>query len=164
MRSVRLVLTFALGLLLALACFSAFSADAQAVSNTERFRFSSDFCVSERAQIYEWSRDGHLYGQSVTRPLRGDCSTLLSAPPGYVWSRVEVEKWDPYYGRYRYCTGTEWYNSNWTSRHVVYVDLGRQYDRRCGSGWYRTWSWGSVYANGGWRSTPWVYSGEARFR
>jgi hypothetical protein len=158
------VLTFALGLLLALACLSAFGTDAQAVSNTDRFRFSSDLCVSERAQIYEWSRDGRLYGQSVTRPLRGDCSTPLSAPPGYVWGEVAVEKWDPYYGRYLYCDGAEWYNSSWTSRHVVYEDLGRRYQRTCGPGWYRTWARGSVWAYGGWRNTPWVYSGEARFR
>jgi hypothetical protein len=162
-RSVRLVLTFVLGLLLALACLSAFSSDAQAVSNTERFRFFSDFCVSERAQIYDWSRDGRLYGQSVTRPLRGDCSTPLSAPPGYVWSRVNVEKWSPYYGEYLYCTGTQWYNSSWTSKHVVYVGLGPQYNRTCGSGWYRTKAWGSVWVYGGWRSTPWVNSGGAYF-
>lgn len=163
-RPVRLALAFALGLLLALAFSSAFSSEAQAVSNTERFRFYPDFCVSEQALLYEWGRRDRLYGQSVTRPLRGDCSTPLSAPPGYVWSRVTVEKWSPYYGEYFYCTGAEWYNSSWTSAHVVYVGLGRRHHRACGPGWYRTKAWGSVWVYGDWSSTPWVYSGAARFR
>lgn len=157
---VRLVLTLLVGVVFALGS----SGEAYAVSDTQRFRFSSDFCISERSMIYEWSRDGRLYGQSVTKPLRDDCSTPLSAPPEYVWSRVNVEKWSPYYGEYRYCTGAEWYNSSWTSRHVVYADLGPRYDRTCGSGWYRTKAYGSVWVRGDWRSTPWVYSGEAYFR
>ena len=43
---------------------------------------------------YVWSRDGVLYGQSVTRPFSSDCSTSVSKPAGNLWGQVYIEKWN----------------------------------------------------------------------
>lgn len=157
----RLALTLLVGLAFALVS----GEEAQAASNTDSFRSSAlNLCIKERSQIYQWSQNGHLYGQSVTRPFRYDCSTALSpAPPGYLWGQAYVEKWDPYYRDYYYCTDAEWYNSSFTSKHVVYVDVGPRYYRTCGPGYYRTWAKGSAWVRGDWRTTDWVNSGYAYF-
>lgn len=152
---VRLALAFVVGLIFALA----WSEEAHAVSNTDTFRFSSDLCIKEKSMTYVWSQDGRLYGQSVTRPFSGDCSTRLSVPAGHVWGEVFVEKWSGYYGNWYPCRGTDWYNSSRTSKHVVYTGLGTRYNRWCGTGYYRTWARGSVWREGAWRTTPWVQSG-----
>jgi hypothetical protein len=154
-RPARLALAFVLSLIFAVA----WSEEAHAVSDTEHFRFASGICLKERSMTYVWPRDGVLYGQSVTRPFSSDCSTSVSKPAGHLWGQVYVEKWNPFLGEYRPCASTQWYNANRTSRHAVWGWLGPQFHRWCGSGWYRTWSQGSVWHNGAWRTTPWVQSG-----
>jgi hypothetical protein len=96
---VRLALAFVVGLIFAIA----WSEEAHAVSNTDTFRFSSDLCIKEKSSTYVWSQDGALYGQSVTRPFSGDCSSRLSAPPGYVSGRAIVWKWSNLYGDWFVC-------------------------------------------------------------
>ena len=155
---VRLALAFVVGLIFAIA----WSEEAHAVSNTDTFRFSSDLCIKEKSLTYVWSQDGALYGQSVTRPFSGDCSSRLSAPPGYISGRAIVWKWSNFYGDWFVCRDTGWrYNADWTSRLVVYRWLGYQSNRWCGSGWYGTEAQGSVWRNGAWRTTPQVWSGSA---
>lgn len=156
---VRLALAFVVGLIFAIA----WSEEAHAVSNTERFRFSSeDLCIREKSLTYVWSQDGALYGQSVTRPFSGDCSSWLSAPPGYVSGRAIVWKWSGFYGDWFVCRDTGWhYNADRTSRLVLYRWLGYQSNRWCGSGWYGTEAQGSVWRNGAWRTTPRSWSGSA---
>ncbi len=152
---VRLALAFVVGLIFAVA----WSEEAHAVSNTDTFRFSSDLCIKEKSMIYVWSRDGRLYGQSVTKPRSGDCSTPRSVRAGHLWGEVWVEKWSNYYGYWYTCRSTEWYNSSRISKHVVWTDLGPRYGRDCGTGYYRTWARGSVWHDSAWRTTPWVQSG-----
>ncbi len=158
---VRLALTLVVGLAFALGS----SEEAQAVSDTQRFRWSSsDLCISERSMIYEWSRNGVLYGQSVTKPFRFDCSTPLSKRAGDVAGRVHVYKWSDYYGYWYSCYDSDWfYNGSRTSRFVAYTGLGTVYRRWCGSGWYETWAQGSVWHNDAWRTTLPVRSGYAYF-
>jgi hypothetical protein len=153
----------ALGLVVGLIFAVAWSEEAHAVSNTERFRFSSeDLCIREKSLTYVWSQDGALYGQSVTRPFSGDCSSWLSAPPGYVSGRAIVWKWSGFYGDWFVCRDTGWhYNADRTSRLVLYRWLGYQSNRWCGSGWYGTEAQGSVWRNGAWRTTPRSWSGSA---
>ncbi len=155
----RMALAFVVGLIFTVA----WSEDAHAVSNTERFRFSSDLCIKERSMTYVWSQNGWLYGQSVTRPYSGDCSTPLSVRAGHLWGEVWVEKWSSFYDDWYWCRSTDWYNSSRTSKHVVYAGLGSRYDRWCGTGYYRTWARGSVWHNSAWRTTPWVQSGYGYF-
>ena len=156
--SVRLVLAFVVGLTFTVS----WSEEAYAVSNAEIFRFSSNLCIKERSLTYVWSQDEALYGQSVTRPFSGNCSSLLSAPAGYVSGRAIVWKWNEFYGDWFVCRATGWrYNADRTSRLVVYAWLGYRFNRWCGSGWYGTEAQGSVWRNGEWNTTPRVWSGGA---
>jgi hypothetical protein len=157
-KAVRLALVLVVGLIFAVV----WSEDAHAVSNTDTFRFSSDLCIKERSMTYVWSQDGRLYGQSVTRPFSGDCSTPLSLRAEHLWGEVWVQKWSNY-GYWYTCSYTGWYNASRTSRHVVWTDLGPRYYRECYEGYYRTLARGWVLQNGTWKNTPWVLSGYGYF-
>lgn len=157
---IRLALMFVVGLAFVMGP----SEEAHAVSEAERFPVSPDLCVGERSLSYVWSPNDGLYGQSVTRPYSGDCSTLLSAPAGHLAGRAITYKWSYYYGAWYACRDTGWdYNAERTSKLVVYEWLGGFYNRFCGPGYYATMSQGSVWYNGAWRTTLRVWSGYAYY-
>ena len=70
------------------------------------FPVRSGIRLKERSMTYVWSRDGVLYGQSVTRPFSSDCSTSVSKPAGNLWGQVYIEKWNPFLGEYHPCAST----------------------------------------------------------
>jgi hypothetical protein len=157
--SIRLVLAFVVGLVFAFVA----SEEAHAISDADRTQFTSNFCVEERSSTYE-SSSGVLFGESVTRPYSGFCSSELSKPAGDIAGRVEVWKWDRRNEEWDVCRRTGWkYNTERTDEHVVRARLGRQGDRWCGPGHYGTWAQGKVWHNGAWRTTEWVWSGFDRF-
>lgn len=152
----------ALALVVGLAFVVGSSEEAQAVSDAERFRFSSGLCIGEKSLTYVWPPNGVLYGQSVTRTYSGDCSTRTSKPAGDVAGRAISYKWSDYYGAWFPCRDTGWfYNADRTSMLVAYRSLGGFYNRACGPGYYTTASRGSVWHNGRWNTTPLVWSGSA---
>ena len=150
----------ALALVVGMAFVVGSSEEAQAVSEAERFRFSSGLCIGEKSSTYMWSPNGGLYGQSVTRTYSGDCSTRISKRADEVAGRAIIYKWSNYYRDWYECRDTGWdYNPDRTSMLVVYEWLGGYYDRVCGPGYYGTMSYGSVWHNGRWHTTPGVWSG-----
>ena len=158
--AIRLALVFVVGLAFVVGS----SDEARAVSNAERFQFSSGVCIVEISSTYAWSPNGVLYGQSVTKPYSSDCSTRVSKRADDVAGRVISFKWSDYYGDWYECRDTGWvYNADRTSKLVVYKSLGGFYNRSCGPGYYATMSRGSVWHNGRWNTTPLVWSGYAYY-
>jgi hypothetical protein len=153
--SIRLVLALVVGLVFAFG----WSKEAHAISNVDRTQFTSNFCVEERSSTYK-SSNRVFFGESITRPFSGFCSSELSKPAGYIAGRVKVWKWNSRTEEWEVCRRTDWkYNAERTDEHVVRARLVHRSGRWCGRGYYGTEAQGSVWHNGEWNTTPWVWSG-----
>ena len=155
--SVRLLLMLVVGVAFVVGT----SGEARGVSRDRDFSFGS-FCVGERSSTYQSSSNA-LWGESMTWSLGdyyGSCSAAITKPPGYIAGRVIVYKWDDRFEDWYVCRRSGWfYNSNSTYVFGVYAPLGYPGNRWCGRGWYGTYAQGSVWHNGGWRTTKRVWSG-----